>query len=741
LVKSSRWLGLIVAIYVALALLYTVVIPLYEASDELWHYPMVQYLATNGLALPPQDPTNPGAWRQEGSQPPLYYLFGAMLTFWIDTSDLNQVRRINPHADIGIAPPDGNVNMMTHSHTLNPLQGTALATYVVRLFSIVLGALTIVVTYHTARQLLPEYPEVALASAGVQACLPMFLFISASVNNDNLSNLLGNLLVLLLIRLASSPQIPTWRDHVLIGMVTGMGILSKLNIGFLIPVVVLVYALISIRLRQWRVFVLGGLISGGLTILIAGWWYWRNYQLYGDPSGLNRFLEMVGARPVRADFAMIWAERDSFTQAFWGFFGGMNVPMPNSIYQVLNIFAVLGFIGTLVFFGNRLYRRDWSLLRWLGVAITLLWIGISMVSYARWTSETIASQGRLIFGALSVIVLWMVWGWVWFLTRAMRQVVLILIVVSFGILAVSQAFWTISPTYRLPDNITLENPITRFREPNNTGEITLTNPQLLTERVKTGEFVQLALDLGIETPMTRNWSLFVHLIDENGVIIAQRDVFPGGGLLATQDLAQGTAWHNPISVFIPKNAYTPLTLDVVIGWYDLQTGERLVRENGETTLSLGQVQLEANIGANGLPNPLNINFGNLVQLVGYEISNLSPSMGDSVALTLYWQALQPISQDYVVFANILDPKTLTKFASSNAMPANWTRPTSTWQLGEIVQDAHTLTIAPNAVAGIYELELGLYIQDEQGKFLRLPVISTNDNFVYLTRVRIQEKTP
>jgi 4-amino-4-deoxy-L-arabinose transferase-like glycosyltransferase len=730
-----------VAIYVALALLYTTVIPLYEASDELWHYPMVQYLATNGLALPPQDPANPGAWRQEGSQPPLYYLFGAVLTFWIDTNDLHQVRRINPHADIGIAPSDGNVNMMTHSHMVNPLYGTALATYLVRLFSIVLGALTIVVTYQTARQLLPEYPEVALASAGIQACLPMFLFISASVNNDNLSNLLGNLLVLLLIRLASTPKIPTWRDHVLIGVVTGMGILSKLNIGFLIPVVVLVYAIIALRFRQWRVFVVGGLISGSLTIVIAGWWYWHNFQLYGDPSGLNRFLEMVGARPVRADLATIWAERDSFTQAFWGFFGGMNVPMPNVIYVVLNIFAVLGFVGTLCFLGYRLYKRDWSSLRWLGVAITLLWITISMVSYARWTSETIASQGRLIFGALSVIVLWVVWGWVWFLPRVVRQVVLLIIVTSFGVLAVSQAFLTITPTYRLPDSITLENPITRFREPNNTGEIALANPQLLTQRVKTGEFVQLTLNLGIEQAMTRNWSLFVHLIDENGVIIAQRDVFPGRGLLATSDLVQGRAWHNPIAVFIPQNAYTPLTLDVVIGWYDLQTGERLLRENGETTLTLGQVQLEANIGANGLPNPTDMNFGNLLQLVGYEISHLSPSIGDSVMLTLHWQALQPIPQDYVVFAHILDPKTLTKYAASNAMPANWTRPTSTWQTGEIVQDVHTLTIDPNALTGIYEIELGLYIQDEQGKFLRLPVIGTNDNFVYLTRVRIQEKTP
>ena len=70
-------LGAILAAYVVLATIYSVVTPIFEASDELWHYPMVQYLATHGLQLPPQDPGVATAWRQEGSQPPLYYLMAA----------------------------------------------------------------------------------------------------------------------------------------------------------------------------------------------------------------------------------------------------------------------------------------------------------------------------------------------------------------------------------------------------------------------------------------------------------------------------------------------------------------------------------------------------------------------------------------------------------------------------------------------------------------------------------------
>ena len=65
--------------------------PIFEASDELWHYPLVQWLS-KGNPLPVQDAKNVGPWKQEASQPPLYYYLTGWATFWIDTSDLAQVR-------------------------------------------------------------------------------------------------------------------------------------------------------------------------------------------------------------------------------------------------------------------------------------------------------------------------------------------------------------------------------------------------------------------------------------------------------------------------------------------------------------------------------------------------------------------------------------------------------------------------------------------------------------------------
>jgi hypothetical protein len=143
-----------------------------------------------------------------------------------------------------------------------------------------------------------------------------------------------------------------------------------------------------------------------------------------------------------------------------------------------------------------------------------------------------------------------------------------------------------------------------------------------------------------------------------------------------------------------------------------------------------------------VPNPTSIDFGGSIELVGYEMSDLNPNAGSTTELTLYWRALQAITYDYVVFAHIVDPATTTIYAGSDAQPANWTRPTSTWRIGEIVEDRHILTIDPNTppTPGIYEVEIGLYLNPDDGTFPRLRVITPDggmaNDFAYLSRVRV-----
>ena len=185
--------------------LYAIVTPLFEVSDELWHYPMVKTLA-DGQGLPVQNPANPGPWRQEGSQPPLYYALMAAATSWIDTSDINTVRWINPHADNGVITPDGNNNIIIHTYREAwPWSGTVLAVRLIRFLSVLMGAGTVYFTYRLALELAPGREGLALAAAGFTAFTPMFVFISASVNNDNLAILLSAAILWLLARWLRGP--------------------------------------------------------------------------------------------------------------------------------------------------------------------------------------------------------------------------------------------------------------------------------------------------------------------------------------------------------------------------------------------------------------------------------------------------------------------------------------------------------------------------------------------------------
>jgi 4-amino-4-deoxy-L-arabinose transferase-like glycosyltransferase len=730
------------AMYLVLACLYSIVTPPFEASDELWHYPMVKYLADHGLQLPLQDPVNPGPWRQEGSQPPLYYILSAILTAGIDTSDMDEVRRQNPHADIGVVRPDGNMNMIVH-HTeteVFPWHGTVLAVHVIRFFSVALGLGTVIVTYQLAKEVFPEQPLVALGAAALNAFLPMFLFISGSVNNDNLSNLLGNLLTLLIVRLVKTQTLPNWKFYTLIGVVAGGGLLAKLNIGFLIPLVVMGLLTVSWRFRSWQPVVIGGIISSGLTIMIAGWWYLRNAQLYGDPTGLGMFLQMVGRRAVPANAAQLWSERHSFTQAYWGFFGGVNVPLPDIVYQLFNVLGGIGLMGSATFIIHSLVKRAWTREHWLPAAVTLIWPVVTFISFLRWTAETPASQGRLIYGALSAVSVWMAAGLVWWLPRRLKLYALTGVAGYFLVVAVLAPFLIIAPTYALPASTPTVDSTTRFVEPDGRGEISIANPRLLNDQVTPESYLHIEMELSIVQQLNHNWSLFVHLVNPEGVIVAQRDIYPGQGKLATSDLAQGRSWLNSLAIWIPNTAYAPMRLDVVMGWYDLQTGKRLVLASGEETLMIGQINLLPRTDDLGVPNPIRINFDNQIELVGYSLSDLSPSGGESPMLTLYWRGIRPIDVDYKVFANILDLRTLAKYASSDAMPVNWQSPTSTWEPGVIIEDTHILSVDPNAPPGIYELQVGLYAQAVDSALTRLRIVTPDggmaSDVLYLSRVRI-----
>jgi 4-amino-4-deoxy-L-arabinose transferase-like glycosyltransferase len=741
----------ILIVYLLLGAIYSVTTPIFETPDEMWHYALVQHLSTNGLALPVLDAANVGPWQQEGGQPPLYYYLAALGTLHIDTADFGVVRQENPHVDLGIIPPDGNINVVVHDPAREafPWGGAVLAVHVARFLSVLMGAVTVLTTYLIGREVFPEWSSVALGAAALNAFLPMFLFISGSVNNDNLSNMVAGLLIWQIVRLINPDSSPGYRDYVLIGLTAGAALLAKMSLGFLLPLVALALLLCSMRTRDWRPLVIGGLVSGGLTILLAGWWYLRNWQLYGDPTGLDVFLDIIGRRAVPADLIQLWSERESILHSWWGLFGSMAVPLPDLLYGVLNVLgglSVLGFAGYLV---ARILRRVGPDRRgevW-GLIVISVWPLVAFGALLQWTSVTWASQGRLLYIAIGPISLWLAVGLMWWLPRRIGQVVLAVVCGVFLLVAVLAPFAVIQPAYALPDldqslPVDLPGVTQDFYEPGaDAPALRLAGYDLAAEAVQPGDSLAVTLHWETLQSPSRRWSLFVHVLDSAGVIVAQRDRYPARGLLATERLTPGQAWSEPLVVDLPDWAYTPDTLTVALGLYDRATGERmLLAPESESRLMLAPPVALEPVDGDGIPNARADNFADLIALRGYTVDARQIAPGDDLQITLYWSAVAMIEQDYTVFVHVIDTSDWTIYGGSDAQPAAWTRPTSTWAVGEIVEDAHTFTLNLETPPGVYQLEVGLYSMPEAGVFERLNVIAEQGgqlaDVVYLSRIAV-----
>jgi hypothetical protein len=773
-------LPVLLAAFVLLGSLYAVATPLFEVSDELWHYPMVKTLA-DGQGLPVQNPANPGPWRQEGSQPPLYYALMAAVTSWIDTSDINVVRWINPHADNGVITPDGNNNIIIHTfREAWPWYGTVLAVRLIRFLSVLLGAGTVYFTYRLALELAPGHDDLALAAAGFTAFTPMFVFVSASVNNDNLAILLSAAILWLLVRWlrGRSPR-RAW-EFVLLGTLLGAAALSKTSALGLWPLAGGVLAWIQIKpwlesrpLREtdppkkpvpavgqvwgagderrrrldWPAFSVlrpwSFVLVFGTALIISAWWFIRNFILYRDWLGWNAFLDAVGRRPHLAGLLQLWGERVGFVQAYWGLFGGVSVPMPDWAYLALNGIAGLAAIGLIWGLAQAARRRQVGLNEVIPWGLVVAWIVLIMVGLIRWTSLTWASQGRLIFPAISAIGVLAAAG----LARIWRGLPW-LALAFMGALTAVVPFVVIGPHYQAPQPLTgaqlgqITNRLDNGAGADFSGEMKLLGYQLQERAVAPGQSLHLTLFWQAQTAMDRNWSIFVHVVDDQGVIVAQRDRYPGNGALATTLLAPGEAFADDYVIPIPDVTYAPAPARIEVGLYDLVDETRLPLAAGGDSLSLEPVSLAERPpvslpGLGQIPNPIKENFANQLELIGYDLDRRSARPGEALHLTLYWRASGPIAKNYSFFAHVRgDGETL--WAGQDGWPQQGAAPTSTWRTGQVVKDSYQLALKINTPPGQYAIEVGLY--DASGE--RLGVYDaggtpTDSDFVYLSKIRVE----
>jgi hypothetical protein len=95
-----------------------------------------------------------------------------------------------------------------------------------------------------------------------------------------------------------------------------------------------------------------------------------------------------------------------------------------------------------------------------------------------------------------------------------------------------------------------------------------------------------------------------------------------------------------------------------------------------------------------------------VRLIGYEFSSPTVRAGEPLTVTLYWQTDGLLLTSYKSFIHVMDAKGQL-VAQNDAVPRNWTYPTSGWLPNEWIGDPHRLDI-PKNVTGPLEIWAGMY---------------------------------
>ncbi|RME72936.1 MAG: phospholipid carrier-dependent glycosyltransferase [Chloroflexi bacterium] len=732
--------ALILLMFISLAVIYSVVTPPFEAGDESRHYAVVKYIADTGR-LPVQEPGEPQIhWSHEGNQPPLYYTLAAALTFWIDDGDWDDVYWYNPHTTIGNPLREDNKNIVIHPPgEAWPWRGHVLAVHLARFLSIAMAAGTVAATYAIALHLFRGRRWPAAGAVAITAFNPMFIFISASVNNDNAVILFCTLTLWLLVRLVDPPAAGRTGQRaaagrtagLVLGLLIGLGALSKLYAFGLLPLAAAVLVWLAwqsngrgLSARFWRRAAGWNGAMLAVFLLTAGWFYARNALLYhGDIFALQVMRETAGMRQHAPTLATLRAEFQGFRIAYWALFGGVNILADGWIYSVLDavsLLAVLGVVGFLILDFRLTIRRPASILQSSiqnrlskisrpTFSILLGWYLIMVSGFIAWNITQPAGQGRLLYPATAAISALGMLGLTWFLPRQGQKLVAGLCAAGLFVFAAVSPFRYIAPAYAAPPLLTPADLPPDIQPVDFTydGTMRLIGYRLGAEVVRPAQTLPITLYWELHQPARLDYSIFIHLLGRGRGVVGQIDSYPGGGKWPTTLLQPGQIIADRYAVPIRPEAeldHAPARLLIAAGIYDYREPGR----PGKPAVDAAGRPVEPVIAAVKLvpwqwPNPPRhepvINFFDKARLLSYE---LSPD-----ALTLNWEATGTFDTDYTVFIQLWRVDTNEYAAGFDGPPVQGDYPTSLWSPGEIIVDVHPLDLS-NLPAGTYRLLVGLY---------------------------------
>ena len=711
--NRSSWkaLAALLALYFVTTLGWGAINPLFEAPDENHHYFTARAIGET-WTLPTADIDSPA--RQEAAQPPLYYLLAALLATPFGLTDDMPKLWLNSHE---LFVDDGlfvNVNKFVHGATEQwPWRGWVLGAHVIRLFSTMLGAGTLICIFATARCLWPGDGLLALTATGLVAGLPQFGFLHGAITNDTLVIFLCSLALYILMR--------GWLDgfrpaHGLaLGSVAGLAVLSKMTglvlSGYLLGAL-MVNALLFVRTRSTLGII--GLFSA-MAVLICGWLLWRNFLLYGDPTATRIFIDFAGGER-RYSLGVLRAEWGTIWRSTIGVFGWLAPTAPDWVLWTWVGIAGAGLLGAIgatinklhhaVAGGQRLSRAINSAefaLQWrrtTAFVLLALWPAAIGIAWLHFIWRTPANQGRLIFPALLPLGLGVAWG----LTRLLRPWLAAVALTVALLTSFYTVFVFLPPVYRQPRVVAaadIPSGAAHF------GQIMQPGVELVAADVP-----PQSLHPGDVVRATLYWR---KTTDEQAIALVAPEIvgrayhrigslplsYHGSGLFPNILWPDDVLW--PGEGLIEQQLALPIDEATAAP----VEGKLLVRLDGqEPLLQVGSVKIVPAVWPT-VTGVILANFAREIDLMRAELSADTINAGDELTLDLTWVATAAPQADYTVFIHLGDPQS-APLAQADSRPMQGEFATPWWAQGDVIDDQHHLTVPAELGAGTYPINIGLY---------------------------------
>jgi len=672
-----------------------------------------------------------------------------------------------------VARPPINVNMFVHDPAEAwPWRGYALAAHLIRLLSTAFGLGTLLCIYAAGRVVWPGAPGRALLATALVACLPQFAFIHAAVSNDAAITFFCAAGLWQLLRVTSAerrvtseerppaaghaPQttdhsrakdhVPTTNDQrpigaasqlvtrhtlrvtcrsslVALGLTIGLAMLSKAA-----GILLLVYATGVVGLvvlgrgwqgapsphgrgvHAWARAAGAAALVASPALLVAGWWLWRNWTLYGDVTAATQFAEMTGGyRPYT--LYQVWLDMDRVWLSFFALFGWMNVQPPALVHVGWNVIVLAALVGALLRQNTRYEIQDRSSARSDLVSrisylisrpavLLSLWFLLVAAAWLQFMLRTSADQGRLFFPALLPLALGAAYG----LSRWPRPwtqlaaVALGLVTSVYGLVAVIPPAYARPPVVAaLPDDLMPQ--MLAFP-----GTMQLLATRVDTPVARPGEWVWLTLYWQTQQPLQDAPFVHLELFDPDftriGELVAYhgRGNYPASLWPAWDIVADRIAVRPNGDIDAPMEALLKVKLDPQSDGVDIAT-VKIVPDVWPARLA-----------------PL-AQLGEGIELAAADLSTTTAAPGDAINLRLHWQTIAPPGPANLhLFVHLGDPGA-PPLAQTDGPVMGGRYPARLWVAGEAFDETVTLTLPAGLPPGNYPIQIGLY---DTYTSLRLP---------------------